>query len=348
MVKKSANHSPTATITEIGERELILRLTKILGHWGNQLISGSDDAVAYPAPKDSMHILVFKTDMLVDTTDVPPQMSYYQMGRKTFVMNCSDLFVKGVKPKWAVIALGLPRSLPITGNRSFDALIEGLRDGAKEFGVDYLGGDLNETKELIVSITIGGECHPKKLIKRQNAQIGDLIYTTGEYGLTGIGFQVLLDPNSDVHHYEFDPEPSIKTVLNPNTDTQIGLRLAELGWAHASADSSDGLLKTLEEISLASNVGIELYWKQIPIANSIKKLQEISGKQWEQAILGAGEEFTHIFVIDRTFEAQVSQEFYNKLTCIGKVVSAEHGLKLIDFEGKNLEFSQFNKGYDHF
>ena len=97
---------PATNVGQLGEANLIRRLFRILGSWGNDLIGGPDDAVAFPAPSQPGMVSVFKTDMLVGKTDVPHQMSMYQAGKKTVVMNASDLFAKGVPPKWAVVSLG--------------------------------------------------------------------------------------------------------------------------------------------------------------------------------------------------------------------------------------------------
>ena len=55
--------------------------------------------------------LVLNSDMLVSTTDVPPHMDYFQIGRKAVLMNLSDLIVKGVKPKGIIISLGLSKNM---------------------------------------------------------------------------------------------------------------------------------------------------------------------------------------------------------------------------------------------
>ena len=298
MDKIPSDPSHQQTVGDLGEDQLITRLTTILGKWGNEWISGPDDAVAFLAPQNSQHVVVWKTDMLVGTTDVPEQMTMIQAGRKCVVMNCSDLFVKGVIPQYAVIAIGLPRQTPLEGERGFDGLIQGLRDGCDEFQVQYLGGDLGETKELIVSMTVAGEGDPQQLIRRNGAKAGDLLYTTGEYGLTGIGLQLTLHPEDSAWDLDFDKKTCLDAVFYPNFNIKIGPVLAEHGWAHAGADSSDGLLKTVEEICLASQVGITLDWDRIPIASAVQQYQVTAQTSIESLVLATGEEFTHLFAVD--------------------------------------------------
>ena len=88
--------------------------------------------------------IVLNSDMLVSTTDVPPLMNHYQIGRKSVVMNASDLLVKGVKPRGLIISLGLPSTIKKT---EFIELLNGIIDYSSVFELDYLGGDINETQE---------------------------------------------------------------------------------------------------------------------------------------------------------------------------------------------------------
>ena len=47
--------------------------------------SGPDDAVAFLAPQNSQHVVVWKTDMLVGTTDVPEQMTMIQLDENAWL-----------------------------------------------------------------------------------------------------------------------------------------------------------------------------------------------------------------------------------------------------------------------
>ena len=55
---------------------------------------------------------VIKTDTLVFSTDVPPQMSPEQIAKKSMVAPLSDFASKGVKPQHGIISISLPRGYP--------------------------------------------------------------------------------------------------------------------------------------------------------------------------------------------------------------------------------------------
>jgi thiamine-monophosphate kinase len=259
--------------------------------------------------------------------------------------------VKGVKPQWAIFAIGLPRDLPLEGSNGFDGLIEGLRNGCKEYGVAYLGGDLGETKELTVSMTVAGEIDPKLILRRNAAKLGDYLYTSGEYGLTGLGFALLLKPTPTLEKLKFDKKPCIEAVLNPKVDPNLGPTIAQKQLAHAGADSSDGLLKTIDEICVASNIGVDLVWDQIPLAQSLKQYQTLingSISQIESLVLEAGEEFHHVFTVDPKKASILERTFPNQLHRIGTIQPKEAGKWVSYPDGNKKSFQQFKLGYEHF
>src|SRR5579872_1631288 len=50
-----------------------------------------------------------KSDMLVQSTDVPTGMKLYQVARKSLVSCVSDFACKGIKPRYAIISLAIPK-----------------------------------------------------------------------------------------------------------------------------------------------------------------------------------------------------------------------------------------------
>jgi thiamine-monophosphate kinase len=197
-------------------------------------------------------LAVLKTDMLVGKTDVPPTMSHWQAARKAVVMNISDLAAKGVKPSVILAALGIPRGL----TREMIAQIgQGLNAGAREYGGYVVGGDTNETEDLIISIAAMGTAEEGSLMLRNGANPGEIVATTGEVGLTSVGLRVLKEQLAAPINMR---KRVLDAVLIPHARLREGLALAETGAVTASIDSSDGLAWSLHEISEASNLGIEI------------------------------------------------------------------------------------------
>ncbi|HOV51797.1 MAG TPA: AIR synthase related protein, partial [Methanothrix sp.] len=83
----------------IGERELIRRISEILG--GVE----SDDCAVIDAGEC---YLVATTDMLHRQTDFPDIMTPWQIGWMAVAVNLSDIAAMGAKPAGVLIAAGLP------------------------------------------------------------------------------------------------------------------------------------------------------------------------------------------------------------------------------------------------
>ena len=175
-------------LSDLGELELIKLIEKlILNKTGKPLVR--DDSFFYDLPRrkavigNKQEILVLNSDMLVSTTDVPPNMIFYQIGRKAVLMNISDLIVKGVQPEGIIISLGLVKEMELL---NFKDLIKGIIDFSHEWNLDYIGGDLNETKELIVNPTVFGFQSRSNIIYRNGLEQGDYLVANGYEKQTGI------------------------------------------------------------------------------------------------------------------------------------------------------------------
>ncbi len=338
-------------VKDVGEQNLIKMVTDIIGYWGNDIIQGNDDVFGVPAPCEPDMALILNSDMLVSTTDVPKEMPLFEVGRKAVVMACSDLFVKGVVPKWAIISLGVPKTLDIEGDFGFKSLIKGIVEQFSQFHIEYIGGDLNESKEIIIDTTIMGYILKDHLILRKSAIPGDLIYTTGDYGLNGLALKMLLEDEYYLpEKYDKNTKNKIlKSVFHVSTDPLTGPAIAEQKLAHASADSSDGLIKTLIQISEASGVGIELNWAEVPKSPLLLEISNDDSRlDLESLVLSTGEEFTHLFCIPPENENMISQKFGNTLKKIGKITPKKGKNHLIYPNGLQKKLEEIGTGFNHF
>jgi thiamine-monophosphate kinase len=260
----------------------------------------------------------------------------------------SDLFVKGVIPRWTVVALGLPANLPLEGDFGFDGLIRGLRDGCREYGVQYLGGDLGETGDLTVSMTVGGEIAPNYILRRNNAQSGDILVTTGEWGLTGVGFDILFQRPQFQVPISNQYSRCIEAVLNPQVDAEIGPDLAIHEQAHAGIDSSDGFIRTIIELCSASKTGAIIDWKSIPIPDIVRSYAQEYAIPLEKLALSTGEEFNHIFSISPDKIDAVKRKWGSRLIQIGVLNEIPAKILLQYSKTKLIPLKVIGEGYQHF
>ena len=288
--------------------------------------------------------LVLNSDMFNATTDAPKQMDFYQMGLKSVLMNLSDLIVKGVKPEGIIVSLGLPNDLPVV---NFKRLIEGIVDYSNKWNLNYLGGDLNTSKEIIINPTVFGFKNLKEIIYRKGINPGDIIAINNKFGLTGVGFDILLhrDVNiKDCSKYRM----AINSVLEPKDLGKEAYILADNKLATASIDSSDGLSKTLKDLALSNpNLGFEIDFNENLIHEKAREYSKEFSISLEKLIFEGGEEFIHLFAIDPDDFDKAQKLVISKggrLFKVGKAISDEK----IYFLKKGKRFDLKSQGYEHF
>jgi thiamine-monophosphate kinase len=331
-------------VSGIGEVKLIHIIEEIiLKKTGKELVRDDSFFFKIENSKDPFD-LVLNSDMFNATTDAPSQMSFYQMGRKSVLMNISDLLVKGVKPEGIIVSLGLPEELKVL---DFTRLIEGIVDYSNTWNLNYIGGDINSTQDLIINPTVFGFKKRSKIIYRKGVKPGNIVAINNKFGLTGIGFDIILNMKGRLEDFS-EYERAIKSVLEPNGLGIEGLILADNELATGSIDSSDGLSKSLKDLMLStSELGFEIEFDENLIHSDALRYSKEFMISLEKLVFSAGEEFIHLFTIDRK-NYEIAQKLVSsqggKLFKVGKVIPEEKIYYLK--EGKRFELK--NQGYEHF
>lgn len=322
----------------LGEREIIELILKQLDKMPNMSVPFGDDVSAYPIGDGQM--LILKTDMLVDKTDVPPNMSLWQAARKAVVMNTSDFAAKGVEPKAILVSLGLPKKL--SKKKAVEEIGRGLNAGAREYNAYVIGGDTNEASDLVISISLFGTAKKDSLTLRSGARPGDIVAVTGFFGKTSAGLKILLN------NFKVPKETCnifLESVLMPNARLREGLVLSQTKSVTAAIDSSDGLAWSLHEIANASKVGFLI--NKLPTAEGVEKFAKINKINPVELTLYGGEEYELVLTItpENWMKAEKAVEKVGgKLLPIGKVIT-ERKL-ILEINGKKQMIEP--KGWEHF
>ena len=331
-------------IGKLGEKKLIKIIEElVLRKSGKELLS--DDSFFFDfKDENSARIIILNSDMLVSTTDVPYLMNSYQIGRKSVIMNISDLLVKGVNPRGLIISFGLPKDLK---RNNFINLLNGIIECGIKFDLDYIGGDINETKELIINPTVFGFKNPSSIIYRKGIKAGDILIANNKFGLTGVGFDIVLNKRGELKDFP-DYQRSIMSILEPEIVGIEAMILSERNFASSSIDSSDGLSKSLQDLMLTNpKVGFEINFNEDLIDNEALKYSNEFNVSLEEIVLNGGEEFIHLFTLDpKDFNAAQKeiQSRNGQIFRIGKVISEEN--IFIVKEGEKKEIKSY--GFEHF
>ncbi|CAN5231515.1 thiamine-phosphate kinase [soil metagenome] len=252
-VSKLTNHSRIKTKDEITH----------IGHNYSEIRFGNDDVSVIPFKKKLKRKfkLILKCDMLVESTDAPPAMKPWQIARKSIVSCVSDFSAKGIKPSYlSLISIGIP---PRYSKNDILELVRGFKISSKEFGVIFVGGDTNETNELIIDCSMVGFSENDNIPSRSGAAPGDLIVVSGEFGYSASGLKILTGARAGGYF----KNKAISSVVTPKPQQKFGTSLAK--YFSSSIDSSDGLAVSLYELAIQS--GVNFIIDKVPSAKGVER-----------------------------------------------------------------------------
>jgi len=322
---------------KLGERKIIEIIQNRLDIMPKMPIPFGDDVSAYDIGNGN--VVVLKTDMLVDKTDVPLGMSLWQAARKAVVMNVSDFAAKGVKPLAILVSLGLPRKLT---KKEIEEIGEGLNAGAREYDAYIIGGDTNEASDLVISLSLFGTAKKNMLMLRSGAEPGDVVAVTGFFGKTAAGLKILLN---NLEAPQKICGTLVDSVLMPYARLKEGLALSQTKAVTASIDSSDGLAWSVHEISKASNVGFLI--DNLLTAKEVETFAKINKLDQLELTLYGGEEYELVLAIKpelwKNAEKAVN-EVGGKLLPIGRATAEKQ--VLLEIGGKQSIIEP--RGWEHF
>lgn len=168
-----------------------------------------------------------------------------QIAYKSILVNISDAIAMNAKPKYALISIAIPKYYT---NEDLQELANGFKKAAKDFDFEIIGGDTIENHKLDISITIISKT--SKPIYRSGVKEGDYLCYTGKLGDSKKDLEALLSGKKIKKSSKF-----IKPVLKADFFYEASK------YINASMDISDGLFLDLEKLSIASNIGFDIFRK---------------------------------------------------------------------------------------
>jgi thiamine-monophosphate kinase len=316
-------------MTKLDEKQIIQIFANKLG------LSNLDDVALLDKG------IVMKSDMLVESTDIPRGMEAWQAARKSIVSCISDLAAKGVKPHAAVISLGIPNSYSMR-QPYIEGLAEGFSIASKEFGVKIVGGDTNEAGELVIDCSMIG-FSTFKIPTRSGAKPGDYVIVSGAFGFAPAGLVILLQNAAITVSNDISStfrKHAVKSVLEPCPRQSFGLALAR--YFSSSIDSSDGLAVSLYELASRSK-GVDIIIYTIPSVKGLDRFAQENSLEKHELVFHGGEEYEIVATISPTKMRQAeaaARKVGVSLIVIGRV---QKGSGNVFARNRILE----NRGYMH-
>jgi thiamine-monophosphate kinase len=258
-------------------------------------------------------------------------MSPYQLGRRSFLVNASDIAAMGGRPRWCVVSAGVPRGYP---TRDLESIHAGIDAAAAECGAAIVGGNLAACPHLTLSVTLIAAA-ARRVVTRAGASPGDRIFVTGCVGDAALGVRNLKRGRRSGEVIERYREPAPRLAA--------GRALVESGVVSAMIDVSDGLIQDLGHICEASGVGAVVEAERLPLSGAYRR----QSKSFDTALTG-GEDYELLCAVPQrrmTLLPKLRRRLRCEMTLIGTVTKRK-GLRVLGRDGIAIDLGA--KGYDHF
>ncbi len=286
------NQSSSLLVKDIGEQGLL----QILQRFCPAEIIGDDAAVIATEPEQSV---VVTTDVLVDKIHFSEiTTSAEDVGWRAAAANLSDLAAMGASTLGITVGLGLPGDVAVSW---VEQMYGGITQCLQQYNTPIVGGDVVRSPVITVAITAFGQAYPQRIIRRNQAQVGDAIVVTGVHGASQAGLELLLHPEKAKNLSQEETEALIRAHQRPKPRLDVLPILWQIldssQFAIAGMDSSDGLADAIVQICRASKVGAVIERTQIPIPQVFDHW--LTKEQALQYSLYGGEDFELVLCLPK-------------------------------------------------
>ncbi|WP_174299926.1 thiamine-phosphate kinase [Caulobacter sp. S45] len=243
---------------EPDEFEQIARLYRPLTQGSPEALGLLDDVAVLPSRPG--FDLVITTDAMVAGVHFLPDEALDLVSRKLLRANLSDLAAKAAEPHGYLLTVAWPLNIGFKARSQFAA---GLAQDQVSFGVRLLGGDTVSTSgPLTASMTLLGWTPAGHVVRRDGAQVGDVVVVSGTIGDACLGLQVLTGGLAELTRAQREELQDRHRLPMPRLALQDALRR----YASAAADVSDGLLADACHIGEASGLGVSIRLDRLPLS----------------------------------------------------------------------------------
>ena len=334
------------TIQSLGRDALIHELNETSSIEREEVVKGiGDDTAVLKACDDQLSLFTSETFMEgvdFDLTYTP----LHHLGYKVLASTVSDIYAMNGYPEAALVNLAVPNKLSV---EMLKQIYKGIHAAGVDFNVQIVGGDLTASHQtLSISVSGTGKVHQNKITYRKGAHESDAVCVSGDLGSALAGLRILMREKQfwqDNEQTNFQPELDdyeyvVKRQLVSKARNDVVDLFYELNITpNAMIDITQGLASETKQLAKASNVGVQLFQAALPIALETRSVADEMQEDADKYALYGGEDLELLF----TLPEQVLNKFADELkgiTVIGKVVSAENGIKMQTAEGDMVHFEK--------
>ncbi len=322
-------------LSALGEFGLIDHITKHFEINHASTIKGVGDDAAILDYADEQ--IVVSTDLLLE--GIHFDLSYVplkHLGYKSIMVNLSDIYAMNAIPTQVLVSIGISNRFSL---EAVEELYQGMLIACKKYNIDLVGGDTSSSKQgLVISVTALGKSKKEKIVKRDSAQVNDLVCVSGDLGAAYMGLQILeREKNVFLSNQNLQPDLEgydyiVERQLKPEARKDIVELLATLNIVpSAMMDVSDGLASEILHICKASNVGCSIYEEKIPIDPLTYNTAREFNIDPTVCALSGGEDYELLFTIKQADYEKIKNN--SDVSVIGHITQASEGAMLISKGG---------------
>jgi thiamine-monophosphate kinase len=330
------------TVADIGEHAVIQHIRERVPAPGKEVLTGiGDDAAVVDPERGALSVLT--TDTLVEGVHFHrAHCSPTDIGDKSLAVNLSDLAAMGATPRHALLALSLPAEWLVA---DIDEMLDAFLAQAARHRTTLVGGDVTASPgPLVIGVTAIGSAKRRRVLGRDGARPGDIVYVSGAIGAAAAGL-ASLQPTDRLD--DPPPEECRRRHRRPEARVALGVALGRNRAARACMDLSDGLGDAVHRIAAASGVGVRLDAEALPIHPEARTWFAGAGLDPVAAALAGGEDYELVFTSPPAFRGRLRHVRRRigdlPLTPIG-IVTREREVRVR--RGGNDE--PLPRGYEHF
>jgi thiamine-monophosphate kinase len=249
----------------------------------------------------------------------------------------SDIAAMGGEPRCFLLCLALPAQR--TGDW-LEKFLLALRATARAFNCPVAGGDTTRSEQILINISVVGECKRGRAIFRSGAKPGDAIFVSGRLGEAEYGLRLVQGGTKVARR-----DARLRKHLYPRPRLAAGLWLARRGLATAMMDLSDGLSTDLPRLCKASGVGARVEEKRLPCVQVADEDRKLALTATELALHG-GDDYELLFTIAKKNLTSIPTAIQGlPITRIGEVIAGKK-VVFVDESGFTEELKSL--GWDPF
>jgi len=334
-------------IASLGEFGLIEHLTQNISFKNASTLLGVGDDAAVIDHFGRQTVV--STDMLIE--GIHFDLSYTplkHLGYKSVVVNLSDIYAMNATPTQILISIGFSNRYSV---EALDEFYAGVYAACEKYNVDLIGGDTSSSqKGFIISVTAIGEVVPDSFVKRNTANVNDLICVSGELGSAFLGL-TLLEREKKIFA-ETGAQPDLEgqahivgRLLKPEARKDIVEYFAESEIIPTSMiDISDGLSSDIMHICNKSKTGCVLYEDKFPFNDEAKEFAYKLQLDPTACALSGGEDYELLFTVSQADYEKI--KINPSISIIGYMTEETEGMHLLTRGGNKHPLVA--QGWNHY